>query len=230
MVCPNCGRKIPDESFVCKECGVRIKRAEKADDFAEMPPQDDLYDVAQSASPVNASPSGMRRKKIMAALAAALAVAAVLVFVLTRKPVVDLNKYMVISYEGENGSGTAYAKLDYDAFYEAYAGKLELNKDAICEVAGLSDEVWGRMLNASVVDQVDLTAPATDDQAANLMYLTFSLFDIYRLDKTEGLSNGDIIRNTYQFGDTDTEMFEKGFCCKIRLRPEEHVVFGLNES
>lgn len=236
MICPNCGKKIPDESLFCAECGNKIVRPAKTAEPTQNAAQTSAHSTVSSSGvsgaagkAIVAGTVSISAKVVGIAVAAVLTLAVALVFAITRKPTVDLNKYMVVTYEGYDGYGTAYAKLDYDAFYKEYAGKLKLNKAALCEDTDVTEDELDQLLSLTSIDSVDFTDTSHEDLAVNTLYGLFLMFDVYQLDKTDNLSNGDVIKNTYMFSEKDEKMLEDGFTCKFKLEQKEYKVSGLGK-
>ncbi|MGN1197930.1 MAG: hypothetical protein ACI4TA_10035 [Acetatifactor sp.] len=133
-----------------------------------------------------------------------LGVTAVMMFALTGcgKTTVKLDKYVTITAEGYDSMGTASYDFDYDAFKKDYSGKIKTSKNSN-ELSG-----WG------------LLSGETSDE----LLLDFCVSQ--KLDKTSGLSNGDVVTLKWNCEDA---MAEEYFNVKLDYSDVTYTVKGLEE-
>lgn len=133
-----------------------------------------------------------------------LGVTAVMMFALTGcgKTTVKLDKYVTITAEGYDSMGTASYDFDYDAFKKDYSGEIKTSKN--------SNELSGRGL---------LSGETSDE-----LLLDFCVSQ--KLDKTSGLSNGDVVTLKWNCEDA---MAEEYFNVKLDYSDVTYTVKGLEE-
>lgn len=118
------------------------------------------------------------------------------------KTTVKLNKYITITTDGYDSMGTATYVFDYDAFEEDYSGKIKASKDSN-KLNG-----WG-LLSGETSEELLL------DFCVN-----------QKLDKTSGLSNGDVVTLEWNCEDT---MAEEYFNVKLDYSDIKYTVKNLEE-
>lgn len=133
-----------------------------------------------------------------------LGVTAVMMFALTGcgKITVNLDKYVTITAEGYDSMGTASYDFDYDAFKKDYSGKIKNSKKSN-ELSGLG------LLSGETLEE---------------LLLDFCVSQ--KLDKTSGLSNGDVITLMWNCEDA---MAEEYFNVKLDYSDITYTVKGLSE-
>lgn len=119
------------------------------------------------------------------------------------KTTVDLNKYITINVEGYDSMGTASYEFDYDAFKNDYSGKIKLNSKNDNELSGL-----GLLMGATTED------------------LLLESCVSQKLDKTNGLSNGDTVILKWSCEDA---MAEEYFNVTLKYSDVEYKVTDLEE-
>ncbi len=138
MFCGECGTKFDDGAAFCPNCGTKVKKIEPAPAAPAAGAQ-----PAGAANNNNGAPAGpmgipqdgapkpamnIDPKYIIAGCAAAVLLLVILMIVLNRKTVVDLNKFVKEPvFEGYNGYGSATTGFlfDEEAFLAEYAGKIK---------------------------------------------------------------------------------------------------------
>lgn len=100
MICPNCGREIPDESLFCGECGADLNQFAQAQQFQQ--PQEPIVEptVEMKNEPVKNDPNGSNTMSLISlilgivgvillffvpVLAVALSIAAIILGLMGRK-------------------------------------------------------------------------------------------------------------------------------------------------
>ena len=119
------------------------------------------------------------------------------------KTTVNLDKYITVNVEGYDSMGTASYEFDYDAFENDYSGKIKLNSKNDNEFSELG------LLTGATIEELFLDACVSQ-----------------KLDKTSGLSNGDIVTLKWNCEDT---MAEEYFNVVLKYSDIEHQVSGLEE-
>lgn len=117
---------------------------------------------------------------------------------------IDLNKYMSVNVTGYNSMGTAEVSFDYDAFEKDYKDKIKAKTN------NGNDEEINLELKLG-------TKPMS----------VFNNYCVgYEADKTSELSNGDVIKITWNCDDESAKSY---FGCKLKYSDIEYKVEGLEE-
>lgn len=128
MFCPNCGKPLPDDAAFCEACGTKIEedRTPARDQVQQPGPNSpklkEGFEKILQLAKKNKKITGIGAGVIL--LAAALAV-----FILTRPVTIHPGDYLTVNFEGYNTIGEASFQLDEEAFYQDYAGKIEIQKE-----------------------------------------------------------------------------------------------------
>lgn len=135
-----------------------------------------------------------------------LGIMLVAIFALTGcgKTTVKLDKYITINAAGYDSMGSASYMFDYDAFKKDYSGKIKLN----------SENSSNELIN------LGLLMGATTEE------LFLSTCVNQQLDKTSGLSNGDIVTLKWN---CEEAMAEEYFNVTLKYSDIEYKVTGLEE-
>lgn len=119
---------------------------------------------------------------------------------------IDLNKYIKIETTGYNTMGKAEVSFDYVAFTEDYSDKIEVvanqdeaNDHEINLELNLGSQPYAALVNCCVE---------------------------FKADKTDNLSNGDVIKITWNCDDKNAKAY---FNCKLKYSDIEQKVEGLEE-
>ena len=117
---------------------------------------------------------------------------------------IDLNKYVTVNLSGYNTMGTAEVSFDYDAFDEDYKDKIKLKtKNGSDEEINFELKLGSKPMNV------------------------FNNYCVeYEADKTTELSNGDVIKITWECDDKSAKEY---FGCKLKYSDIEYKVEGLEE-
>jgi len=118
------------------------------------------------------------------------------------KTTVKLDKYITITAKGYDSMGTASYMFDYDAYKKDYSGKVKTSKN------GDESNGWGLIAG----------------EPSHELLLDFCVSQ--RLDKTQGLSNGDVVTLKWTCED---EMAEEYFNVKLEHSDITYTVQGLQE-
>ena len=128
--CRKCGMKLKDGVNICPRCKSDQKELEAK--------------IAAYEQEVKAKKK--RKKKIITIIscccaAAVLIAAGIVTYILTRPEAIDLTDFLVVEYTGEDGDATATFSFDTEAFYEAYADRIELSDEDVLEsILSLTDD------------------------------------------------------------------------------------------
>jgi len=157
-------------------------------------------------------------KAIGIAVVAAVVVILVAVLALTHKTTVNLSNYITVTTEGYEGYGKASYEFDYEQFLEDYSGKLKFTSSGKKEYKDSFDEL----------DSLGLSAlgDAISGEISPESVIALAAEYSGSLDKTDGLSNGDVVTFTW---DIDKEEIEKAIKCKIKCDDVETTVENLDE-
>jgi hypothetical protein len=113
------------------------------------------------------------------------------------KTTVKLDKYVTITADGYDSMGTASYSFDYEAFKEDYSGKIKTSKD-------VNSLYWGETTEELLLD--------------------FCVSQ--QLDKTDGLSNGDVVTLKWNCDETTAEEY---FNAKLVYSDITYTVTDLKE-
>lgn len=128
MFCSNCGKELKEGAAFCTECGAPVKKVQPA--TAEAPKMAPPVQGQQGPQPgmPKRSSSGKTLGIILGCVgAAAVLLIAIVAALLLRKPRVNLNKYLDVSFEGYDTVGTAYYVFDTTRFNEDFGRKIKYN-------------------------------------------------------------------------------------------------------
>lgn len=211
--CTNCGTGLEEGAKVCPNCNMVLEEPNQMQ--GGMPNQMQGYNpmMNQGYDPNMQSNMQMPKKSnkkliigIVAGVSALVIVGIIiLLVVLTSKPVLKLDEYVKVKFDGVDGAGTAYIDFDYDKYYEVVGEKYDsVNKD-IDSLDDLQDAL------GSMSDYEDVTSVAK----------AFS----YSLNKSNDLSNGDKV--TVKFKVDEEELNDLGF--KVEYENVSFTVKGLDK-
>lgn len=221
MVCKNCGKELPDHAAFCPYCGTAQKAVKKT----EAPKQDNTAKKTTSKT-ATGSPHDVNMDKIVSGISnfnfkkykpVIVAVAVFLIFLLffsTRKPTVNLNKYISITPEGSNANCTVWYDFDIAAFKEDYGDKLKVKKSVYATGQTVLERDFGDVpgISTSLPDY----------------FARFSGFGA--LHPNADVSNGDKVVFHWMFSDEDIKALEKLYGCKLVTSDITFTVEGLPET
>lgn len=196
MFCGKCGTENINSAKFCKNCGNPLKSISNVSNVQA----DMIQAVVQ--------PDGNTRaisKKLLVGITGIICVAAAVLIVIIfmaihRKPTIDLNDYLTIEVKGYDGYGTATASIDWDAVEEQYGEKV------------------------SFTDNFKSTHDSLENLMAPVAGLQYYV-DI-KLDRSDGLSNGDKITYTWQVNEEYADYVN----CKMKCEDGTYDVSGLTET
>ncbi|MCR4945339.1 MAG: zinc ribbon domain-containing protein, partial [Lachnospiraceae bacterium] len=210
MFCPECGTKIDDRAAFCPNCGTKIKAVAETPAAGAPAAGNPAAGAPVTGTPVQ-GPMGIPQdgpakpavnvdpKIVIAACAGALLFLIIIIAVINRKTVVDLNKYVKDPvFEGYDGYGAADTGFlfDEEAFIADYAGKIKYTGG-----------------NRSIANEYDTPEQMLADYANGFM------------DTGTGLSNGDTVEFKWTI---DEELLKKLFKkCKLKYSDITYSVSGL---
>lgn len=150
--------------------------------------------------------------------AAAASVVAIVTIAANRKPVVNLSNYIIIEFEGNDGSGTVSPGFDYAGFSKDF-GDLKADPDVIKELSDRDEE------DADLEElRKEFVSELTIPDYYSLYYADPSI------EPSAGLSNGDTVTCSWDLSEDDLDRMGKVFHCKIRTPDITKKVNGLPEQ
>lgn len=117
----------------------------------------------------------------------------------THRPMIDLNKYVLLEVSGYDGYGQATISIDWLAVKQEHENKISYKKRA--------QKTYGELLNW-----------------VEPMSALEGLVNVH-LDKNTDLSNGDVITYTWEIGDELSEIIN----CKVKCKNVSYTVSELDE-
>ncbi|MBR2401526.1 MAG: zinc ribbon domain-containing protein, partial [Lachnospiraceae bacterium] len=174
--CTNCGTLVEEGALFCRNCGAKLEAPPVAAPAMEAPVM-----APMQGAPMTGMPAEPKRKKkfpvvLVSVIASVLVIAIVVVVILlTRRTEVSINSFISLEYSGYDTLGTAEIVFDSDAFEEKYGDKIKY-------MSGKEDEY---------LDAIDFLEDELEDSAY--------------LEKDSDLTNGDVVKFTW---DIDKEYIE----------------------
>lgn len=237
MFCNKCGREIREGSDFCTGCGARAKAASL--------PQRPIRETATKTEVTKAAVpfAGRKPKKktplLVGTLLALLVLGAGIWFFFLRSRAVNLNDYIVMSYEDYSSGKEARAGFDVVRLIKDNPGAFQLNDGSRQKVRKYTQEKYTYLMMDSLVDaaaqaqtgllgavsgqelsqdeglaSLALVAAVADNSSPGGNLGTYgTLFPQIKngskFDKTEGLKDGDTVR--FSWGEVDKATVERLF-------------------
>lgn len=235
MICPKCHQVIPDESKFCEHCGAKIESAQQT----TQPEANSQKTVQEESIPTgNTQPDGPQHweathtateqpsqkpaskfltkqnliKFGIPAAAALVIILVAIVLIATHKKKIDLQDYTTVEFSGYEKHGTAALEFDRTKLSEALAKSAGINTDT----KDLKDM-------DSLSDLQDMLSSKKVTKYAKMYQLLEEIE--YKLDKTSGLKNGDVVTVTFEFNNETAKELGVRFVGE----PMEFTVEGLKE-
>lgn len=203
MICEKCGTENLDDARFCSNCGQTLSPdndEEKLDvDSEEASATEGNDELPKGNSSLNQLQNKLKAvpKKVLLGASAAIIAIAVIVFISIQSgKTIDLNKYLEIQATGFDGYGSARAYIDWAALEKDHGNDVSFSK----ATHGLLD-IWLTPMEA-LQDCVTV-----------------------RLDKYDGLSNGDLVNYTWDISSDLQKYLE----CSITHKDGTHTVSGLEK-
>ncbi len=244
MFCPNCGNEIDDDSVFCPNCGCNVNAADtqnQPQDQQQNQPQDQSqtanansdwqpynatgvnpsvntgWQPNQGASNGNGKKSSeiFKSKPFIACIGAAAVVVVIILAVALRKPTINLNKYVDITFSGYDTAGVAKINKDENKLEEALK-KRKLNTKYI--KSSIGQETYGLESFAN-----NKAARAIIDKYAAEALLEM---DVRNSGK---LKNGQTAKASFSLGKSDAENIEKLYNIKLKYEDVKKKVSGLKK-
>ena len=241
MFCIKCGTQVEDDVLFCPKCGTKIERDDddapvtasvptgpSTPTVSSIPTASNTYGNYNSGvnmmnqQVIKNKLAGVKpNKKTIAMIGAVLAVVVVaIILIVNHKTRVNLDKYLVVEYEGYDGIGKAVVSLDKKEFFDDNE-KLKFNVSKLKKysaISGMDD----------VIDILDRNSGISDyvaSKGATALYECVNKSG--SLDKSDGLSNGDEIVYTWDI--EDQEIIEDILNCKLKYSDKKFEVKGLEK-
>jgi hypothetical protein len=192
--CTHCGKEIDAANTFCPYCGRKAEMPEQKDEAKTERKEEES---AMTMTPPDRRRPGKAKAGILAAVSTAVFLL-VLLYIRSLPVRLDLNRYMSLSVEGNDGYAAAHADFDEESF----------NEDVL---AAMSRKGTNRLLEGSGAEDTILGSTLFGD----FMISSFASEAVsWDLNKRDGFSNGDEIVLTFMY---DNEMLKR---FKIRLKGE----------
>lgn len=190
MICPNCGSEIKSSLAFCPRCGTRLSAKSNTPPVSPKPtptPQKTTppTPTPPPVKPIPPTPTPEKKSKLPIALAAvailAIGIPAGILasnVLHTHKTVVNLNNYLTVEFEGEDGSGKVKASFNLPDL-------INLNQDAF-KTSKKTRKTFAQTLGKEDVSDQEIYTYLFEDIFNNG---TVSVF----FNPENTLSNGDIV-------------------------------------
>lgn len=198
MFCEKCGVEVQDNAKFCNACGNKMN-SEKGKMTQEGGSANNTSNNANLNQYIEKAKK-IPRKAWIGIGTVLVAIIVCFVFVKNYQPTIDLNEYVIISYEGYDGYGTADVSVDWDAIEDKYGTEIKFTPEAMEEYGGVS-------LQMSITDMM-------------------SYYIGWNIDSRSGLTNGDEITNTWY---VDEETLQSYLNCKFKYTDSTYTVSELTE-
>lgn len=235
MFCTNCGKKIPDNSKFCPQCGTVVEDDNNIQENNEMKKidfsnaQDKAKNIgkdleknlneniskAKNSKIVKDAKNG--NKKAIGILAGGAAVIVIfLLLIVTHKPTLDMADYTKIEFTGAQGYGEAQIEFDYNKFTEDVIRVARVDGKKVSTID--LDELIEEGISAELFD--------TGSKLYNFASYIEEIMDSQTFDHNGNLSNGDEVVCTYTY---DNDVLTKyGF--KLKGEKIKEKVSGLEKA
>ena len=200
MFCRHCGTENADGANFCRSCGKPLNDVKV--ETSEVKTEET---VTESKPEGKAEEKVQKEKKplpIKAIIAAVVAVVALVVIICVASvsgKTIDLNEYLTVESYGCDGYGNAKVTVDWEAIEKKYGSKLRFKSEAKKE--------FGEWL--ALVKPIEAVEGSVE----------------VSLDRTSGLSNGDVIHYTWSI-DEDINDYVN---CRLKYKDKDFKVQGLTE-
>ena len=218
MYCPNCGKMNPKGASFCSSCGTRLP-AEQAGKSLEI----DRGNGTARSKLHQENRYWQKVKKWI--LLAAVLVIGFGAFKIFYRPTVDLNKCLIVSFDGRNGYARVNTAVDDGEFQSRYANKLKLNKRALKKyMNGQEDTESWQFASSVYYYENNLTK-----RSITSVFKTFFLQNIGSIYPSDHVSNGDVLTYSWNVDEDLIETAEDIFRCKIKCDDYKITVKNLEE-
>lgn len=199
--CINCGGEILQDSIFCPECGMpqgSVSRTKERQ--SQIQPSKKKSFAGKRAANLS------KENKIVAFVVGGVLVLCLIIGVLSIfiKPSINLNKYMKVKIEGYDTVGKASIVFDQEKFEKDYGKKINSTKK---NETSSSDSYY--------------------DYTSSVIKVFWDNCVSGELDKTEGLSNGDVVKYTWTCND---EKALEYYGYKLKYKDMEYTVAGLKQA
>lgn len=233
MKCIKCGEEIKDGDHFCIFCGARQdgQPTEKENAQSAAAPQ-------PAAAANHLKPAAGKGKLILYLIPAVVIVLGVVLFNVFRKPVIDLNSYGEVTFEGANHYGRAEYIYNYEQLFKDIADKMKINKKKLNAFSqdALFDDMQERLSYNGSGSFGSMTGNSGEEIVEYFMGKLFTYYlypDFEYTDIKEGeLSNGDKVTlkwTLYDNGQKLKEDIEDLLGIKIKYADKTYTANGLAE-
>mgnify|MGYP003289431687 CR=1 FL=1 len=203
MFCGKCGTENANGAKFCKSCGQALKIGGENDnqkDGASGKREVDYNDsVNLNVGRLIEKAKAIPKKFIIGGCLAIIALLVIICIVVNNGKTINLNDYLSIDVSRYDGYGNAEVHIDWLAIEDKYGEKIKLTTKA-------KEEYGGYFETLSVIEVLE------------------DFVDI-ELDKYHSLSNGDIIKYTWEIDEELPEYMN----CKLKYEDSTYTVSGLEE-
>lgn len=200
MYCSHCGKQIDDDARFCPYCGTGVTPV--------MPAGAEGGREAHSGARKTHAGVKNKPKKVLIGIAAACAAAVIVLglMVSVGRKTINLNDYVMISFEGTDGEGTAKVEYDTEQLAADISSKVKIDGDdkkelikLVAKEEGLSEDEIPYYVKEYISEMM------TPQGMGDLLGQAFS--PLGKLDKADNLSNGDKV--TFEWDDDDDDESSK---------------------
>lgn len=202
IFCTNCGAENERKDKYCIACGTPLHHSvsEKKISVTNSFDNTDNYEGRETNNQKDL-------KGIFTGIGIVVAIIAIFAFFInlnnTTNKTIDLNNYLTVEFEGCDGYGKAYGKLDWDAIAVDYGDKVKFTDKAINQYG-----MW-----------LDMQTPIEGISDR----VSYNLKNAYG--ENNNLSNGDTVEISWSVDNDLSDYID----CKVKYHDELFVVSGLDE-
>lgn len=164
MYCSECGNEIPNNSKFCPTCGLEQETTDNREGNSKA-----VQTKSKPIQPVlNEEEQKKRNKKIrLVALGGVALIVIICMLTFFVKPSIDLNRYILVEFNGYDTVGKATATFDYEKFSKDYGKKLDQSENIEFSFFGKKDSYNSNYAAEDFIEECVNWSLSSDKSLAN---------------------------------------------------------------